>query len=130
MEIEPGCGKWAARIIWAARMKWALKETWPLKKMYISCTNPSCHNWFPDFLLVRQNSFATAYPMNYQNKLVWQFGSVHKINIYLEATSPFKEKINGFFFHESVILFLFDFKKSSYLSEKDSHFCLAYGKVY
>ena len=33
------------------------KETWPLKKMYISCTGPSCHKWFPDFLLVKQNSF-------------------------------------------------------------------------
>ena len=30
----------------------------------------SCHNWFPDFLLVRQNSFNTAYPMNCQNKPV------------------------------------------------------------
>ena len=56
--------------------------------MYISCTDPSCHNWFLDFLLVRQNSFTTAYPMNSQNKLVWQLGSVHKIHIYLEATSP------------------------------------------
>ena len=36
------------------------KETWPLKKMYISCTDPSCHIWFPDFLLVKQNSFSTA----------------------------------------------------------------------
>ena len=64
------------------------KETWPFKKMYISCTDPSCHNWFTNFLLVRQNSFTTAYPMNCQNKLVWQLGSVHKIHIYLEATSP------------------------------------------
>ena len=24
MEIEPGCGKWAARINWATRIKWAL----------------------------------------------------------------------------------------------------------
>ena len=64
------------------------KETWPLKKMYISCTDPSCHNWFPDFLLVTQNSFTTAYPMNCQNKLVWQLGSVHKIHVHLEATSP------------------------------------------
>ena len=31
---------------------------------------------------------------------------------------------------KSVILFLFDFKKSSSLGEKDSHFCLVYGKVY
>ena len=31
---------------------------------------------------------------------------------------------------KSVILFLFDFKKSSCLGEKDSHFCLVYGKVY
>ena len=65
------------------------KETWPLKKMYISCTDSSCHNWFPDFLLVRQNSFTTAHPMNCQNKLVWQLGFVHKINIHLEAMSPF-----------------------------------------
>ena len=57
--------------------------------MYISCTDPSCHNWVPDFLLVRQNSFTAAYPMNWQNKLVWQLGSVHKIHIHLEATSPF-----------------------------------------
>ena len=31
---------------------------------------------------------------------------------------------------KSVILFLFDFKKSSCLGEKDSHFRLVYGKVY
>ena len=31
---------------------------------------------------------------------------------------------------KSVILFLFDFKKSSCLGEKDSHFCLVYAKVY
>ena len=62
-----------------------LKETWPLKKMYILCTDPSYHNLFSDFLLVRQNSFTTVYPMNCQNKL----GSVHKMHIYLEATSPF-----------------------------------------
>ena len=62
---------------------------WPHKKMYISCTDPSCHNWFPDFLLVRQNSFSAAYPMSCQNKLVWQLVSVHKIHIHLEATSPF-----------------------------------------
>ena len=31
---------------------------------------------------------------------------------------------------KSVILFLFDFKKSSCLGEKDSRFCLVYGKVY
>ena len=64
---------------------------WPLKKIYISCTGPSCHNWFTDFLLVRQNSFTTAYPMNCQNKLVWQLGSVHKIHFHLEATSPFRQ---------------------------------------
>ena len=58
------------------------KEMWPLKKMYISCTDPSCHNWFPDFLLVRQNSFTIAYPMSCQNKLVWQLGSVHEIHIH------------------------------------------------
>ena len=57
--------------------------------MYISCTDPSFHNWFPDFLLVRQNSFTTAYPINCQNKLVWQLGSVHKKHIHLEASSPF-----------------------------------------
>ena len=56
--------------------------------MYISCTDLSCHNWFPDFQLVRQNSFTTAYPMNCQHKLVWQLGFVHKIHIHLEATSP------------------------------------------
>ena len=64
------------------------KETWPLKKIYISCTDPSCHNWFPDFLLVRQNSFTTAYPMNCQNKLVRQLGSVHK------NTRPFRGHIS------------------------------------
>ena len=37
-----------------------LKEMWPLKKMYVSCTDLSCHNWFPDFLLLRQNSFTIA----------------------------------------------------------------------
>ena len=47
-----------------------LKETWPLKKMYVSSTDPSCQNWFPDFLLVTQNSFTTAYPMNCQNNPV------------------------------------------------------------
>ena len=26
--------------------------------------------------------------MNCQNKLVWQLGSVHKIHVHLEATSP------------------------------------------
>ena len=26
--------------------------------------------------------------MNFQNKLAWNLGSVHKINIVLEATSP------------------------------------------
>ena len=31
---------------------------------------------------------------------------------------------------KNVILFLFDFKKSSCLGERDSHFCLVYGKVY
>ena len=31
---------------------------------------------------------------------------------------------------KSVILFLFDFLKSSCLGKKDSHFCLVYGKVY
>ena len=46
-----------------------VKETWHLKKMYDSCTDPSYHNWLPDFLLVRQNSF-TTYPINCQNKLV------------------------------------------------------------
>ena len=30
----------------------------------------------------------TAYPMNCQNKLVWQLGSVHKTHDHLEATSP------------------------------------------
>ena len=54
----------------------------PLKKMYISCTGPSCHNWFPDFLLVRKNSFTTAYPMNCQNKLDWHLGSVYKMHIH------------------------------------------------
>ena len=68
------------------------KETWPLKKMYISCTGPSCLNCFPDFLLVKQNSFTTACPMNCQNKLVWHLGSIHKIHIHLEATSPFIKK--------------------------------------
>ena len=71
-------------------MKIMLKETWLLRKMYISCTDQRCHNWFPDFLLVRQNSFTTAYPMNCQNKLVWQLGSVHKIHSHLESTSPFQ----------------------------------------
>ena len=66
-------------------------KLWPLKKMYISCTEPSCHNWLPDFQLVRRNSFTTAYPMNCQHKLVWQLGSVHKIHIHLEATSPSDE---------------------------------------
>ena len=73
------------------KMLEVLLETWPLKKMYISCTDPSCHNWFPDFLLVRHNSFTTAYPMNCQNKLVSHLGSVHKINIHLEATSPLEK---------------------------------------
>ena len=41
-----------------------------LSKMYIFCTDSSCQNWFPDFLLVKQNSFTTAYPMNQQNKPV------------------------------------------------------------
>ena len=50
--------------------KYNLKETWPLKKMYVFCTDPSCHNWIPDFLLVKQNSFNTAYLMNFQNKPV------------------------------------------------------------
>ena len=31
---------------------------------------------------------------------------------------------------KSVILFQFDFKKSTYLGKKESHFCLVYGKVY
>jgi len=71
-----------------------LKETWPLKKMYVSYTGPSCHNWFPDFLLVRQNSFTPASPQLIQwtvriNRF-WQLGSVHKIHIHLEATSPFR----------------------------------------
>ena len=57
---------------------------WPLKKMYISYIDPSCHNWFPDFLLVRQNSLSNER----QNKLVWQLGSVQKIHLHLEATSP------------------------------------------
>ena len=69
------------------------KETWPLKKMYVSCTDPSCHNQFPDFLLVRQNSFATAYPMNYQNKLVWQLGSVHKINLHISLWKTILSKM-------------------------------------
>jgi len=77
------------------KTKSVLKETWPLKKMYILCTDPSCHNWFPDFLLVRQNSFTTVYPINCQIKLVWQLGSVHRINIHLEATSPLKKKLNS-----------------------------------
>ena len=38
--------------------------------------------------IFKKNSFTTAYPMNCQNKLVWQLGSVHKIHIHLEATSP------------------------------------------
>ena len=62
--------------------------------MYISCTEPSCHNGLPDFQLVRRNSFTTAYPMNCQHKLVWQLGSVHKIHIHLEATSPFNLFLN------------------------------------
>ena len=41
-----------------------------LRKMYISCTGPSFHNLFSDFLLVKQNSFTTAFPMNCQNKPV------------------------------------------------------------
>ena len=49
--------------------------------MYISCTDPSCHNWFPEL-----------------HKLVWQLGSVHKIHIHLEATSPLK-KINKQFYN-------------------------------
>ena len=69
-------------------IKGVWKETWPLKKMYVSCTDPSCHKWFHDFLLVRQNSFNTAYPMNYQNKPCWQLRSVHKIHIHIEATTP------------------------------------------
>ena len=73
-----------------AKKKKIAKATLPLKKMYISCTDPSCNNWFPDFLLVRQNSFTTGYPMNFQKKLVWQLGSVHKINIHLEATFPLR----------------------------------------
>ena len=40
------------------------------QEMYVSCTDPSCHNWFPDFLLVTQNSFTTAYPLNCQSKPV------------------------------------------------------------
>ena len=48
----------------------SIKETWPLKKMLIFCTDPSCHKWFPDFLLVNQNSFTAAYPINCQNKPV------------------------------------------------------------
>ena len=51
-------------------LKITRKETWPLKKMYVFCTDPSCHKWFPDYLLVKQYSFITAYPMNCQNKPV------------------------------------------------------------
>ena len=51
-----------------AHTKLVLKETWPLKKIHISCTGPSCQNWLPDFLLVKQNSFTTVYPMTCQNK--------------------------------------------------------------
>ena len=69
-------------------IKTRTKETWPLKKVYILCTDPS----FPDFLLVRQNSFTTAYPMNCPNKLVWQLGSVHKIHVHLEATRRGRKK--------------------------------------
>ena len=60
--------------------------------MYISCTDSSCQNYFPDFLLVNQNSFTIGYPMNCLNKPVlapwictWDTHDIH-----LESTSPFK----------------------------------------
>ena len=37
MEIEPGCGKWAARINWAARIIWAARIKWAFFK---ECTTP------------------------------------------------------------------------------------------
>ena len=46
------------------------RATWPLTKICNSYTNFSCLNWFQDFLLVKQNSFATIYSMNCQNKPV------------------------------------------------------------
>ena len=67
-----------------------LAKTWPLKKMYISCTGPSCLNWFPDFLLVKQNSFTQFIQWTVRINRFWQLGSVHKIHIRLEATSPFE----------------------------------------
>ena len=105
---------------------------WPLKKMYISCTDPSCHNWFPDFLVVRQNSFTTAYPMNCQNKLVWQLGSVHKIHIHLEATSPFNAtwRISKMLCPDfPVVIFLFVIYKGSIKIKRWNSFFIPYGLI-
>jgi hypothetical protein len=51
------------------------KENWPLKKMYISCAGPSCHNWFPDFLLVKQNSFTQFIQWTVGINRFWQLGT-------------------------------------------------------
>jgi hypothetical protein len=38
-----------------------------LKMNIFYCTNSSCQIWFQNFLLVKQNNFTPAYPMNWQN---------------------------------------------------------------
>ena len=62
MEIEPGCGKWAARISWASRINWAARIKWALNfKEIINGFLFSC-NLIETFL--KKGSFNTGGSIN------------------------------------------------------------------
>ena len=60
--------------------------------MCIFCTDLSCHKWFPDFFWSRAASPQLIQRTVRINRFC-KLGSVHKIHINLEATSPLNGKV-------------------------------------
>ena len=120
--------------------------------MNISCTDPSCHYWFPDFLLVKQNASPQLIQWTVKINQFWQLGSVHKAHIHLEATSPlrffspfflnifliyvlrkhFCTQCQKYFLFSIVILnfYILRAKVNYVYSSRSSHFLLKFNKIF